>query len=134
MKPKISMITLGVEDLEAATAFYRDGLGLPLFNAEKEGVRFFELAGTWLGLYPQNALAEDIGIHVAEMTGTGSFTLAHNVSSPAAVDAMLAQAVTAGARLIKPGQQVFWGGYSGYFQDPEGYYWEVAFNPFIDLT
>lgn len=68
------------------------------------------------------------------MTGLGSFTLAHNVSSPEAVDALLEQAVNAGARLIKPGQQVFWGGYSGYFQDPEGYYWEVAFNPFIDLT
>lgn len=134
MKAKISMITLGVDDLKAATAFYRDGLELPQFNFASEEVSFFELAGTWLGLYPKNALAEDIGIHPEAMTGSGSFTLAHNVSSPEAVDALLEQAVNAGARLIKPGQPVFWGGYSGYFQDPEGYYWEVAFNPFMDLT
>jgi catechol 2,3-dioxygenase-like lactoylglutathione lyase family enzyme len=134
MKPKISMITLGVEDLEVATAFYRDGLELPQFNFESAGVSFFELAGTWLALYPKKELAEDIGINTTEMTGSPSFTLAHNVSSPEAVDAVLEQAVTAGGRLIKSGQPVFWGGYSGYFQDPEGYYWEIAFNPFIDLT
>ena len=134
MKPKISMITLGVEDLEVATAFYRDGLELPQFNFESEGVSFFELAGTWLALYPTKELAEDIGINTTEMTESPSFTLAHNVSSPEAVDAVLEQAVTAGGRLIKSGQPVFWGGYSGYFQDPEGYYWEIAFNPFIDLT
>lgn len=134
MKAKISMITLGVEDLTAATAFYRDGLQLPQFDFDSADVSFFELTGTWLSLYPKTALAEDIGIPAGDMTGQGSFTLAHNVSSPEAVDALLEQAVNAGARLIKPAQQVFWGGYSGYFQDPEGYYWEVAFNPFVDLS
>lgn len=134
MKPKISIITLGVDDLEKATAFYRDGLGLPQHQFEGEGVSFFALTGTWLALYPKPALAEDIGIDISEVGGTGSFTLAHNVDSPQEVDAVLKQAVAAGARLIKPGQDVFWGGYSGYFQDPEGYFWEVAYNPFEDLT
>lgn len=134
MKPKISLITLGVEDLDRATRFYRDGLGLPQHQFEGEGVSFFELTGTWLALFPKSALAEDIGIELPQGHGVNSFTLAHNVASPEQVDAVLAEAVTAGATLLKPGQDVFWGGYSGYFQDPDGYFWEVAYNPFEDLT
>jgi len=134
MKAKISMITLGVEDLQRATTFYRDGLGLPQHQFEGGGVSFFALSGTWLALYPKQALAEDIGISVESLQGSNSITLAHNVASPAQVDKVLAQAVAAGATLLKPGQDVFWGGYSGYFSDPDGYFWEVAYNPFEDLT
>jgi hypothetical protein len=134
MKAKISMITLGVEDLERATRFYRDGLGLPQHQFEGEGVTFFALTGTWLALYPKQALAEDIGISVDSLQGSNSVTLAHNVASPEDVDKVLAQAVVAGATLLKPGQDVFWGGYSGYFSDPDGHFWEVAYNPFEDLT
>lgn len=134
MKAKISMITLGVEDLERATTFYRDGLKLPQHQFDGEGVSFFALTGTWLALYPKQALAEDIGISVDSLQGRNSVTLAHNVASSAQVDDVLAQAVAAGATLLKPGQDVFWGGYSGYFSDPDGYFWEVAYNPFEDLT
>lgn len=134
MKAKISMITLGVEDLQRATRFYRDGLGLPQHQFEGEGVTFFALTGTWLALYPEQALAEDIGISVDSLKGSNSVTLAHNVASPEDVDKVLAQAVAAGATLLKPGQDVFWGGYSGYFSDPDGHFWEVAYNPFEDLT
>lgn len=134
MKAKISIITLGVDDLERATRFYRDGLELPQHQFEGDGITFFALTGTWLALYPKQALAEDIGIKVDSLQTSNSFTLAHNVSSPEEVDQILSQAVSAGATLLKPGQEVFWGGYSGYFSDPDGYFWEVAFNPFEDLT
>ncbi|KEA64678.1 Lactoylglutathione lyase [Marinobacterium lacunae] len=134
MKAKISMITLGVDNLERATRFYRDGLELPQFEFDSEGVAFFDLEGTWLGLFPREALADDIGLDSAQHSGFSGITLAHNVASKAEVDAVLEQAVSAGATLIKPAQEVFWGGYSGYFQDPEGHYWEVAYNPFMDLT
>lgn len=134
MKPKISLITLGVDDLDRATRFYGEGLGLPQYEFEGEGVAFFSLEGTWLALYPREELARDIGLTGAEGPAAASVTLAHNAPSPEEVDAVLAQAVSAGATLIKPAQEVFWGGYSGYFQDPERHYWEVAFNPFMDLT
>ncbi|MFZ0106165.1 MAG: VOC family protein, partial [Thiobacillus sp.] len=103
------------------------GLGLPRMESPPE-VAFFTLDGTWLGLYPREALAEDAGIS-PEGSGFSGFTLSHNVASEAEVDAVLDQAVTAGARLVKPGQKVFWGGYSGYFSDPDGHLWEVAYNP-----
>lgn len=129
MQPRISMITLGVADLERAIRFYRDGLGLPQLESPPS-VAFFTLNGSWLGLYGREALAEDVGVS-SDGVGFPSFTLAHNVASPAEVDALLAQAVAAGARLVKPGQQVFWGGYSGYFSDPDGFLWEVAHNPLV---
>lgn len=132
MKAKISLITLGVSDLARAEAFYKDGLGLPL-EGDNEGIRFFKLEGTWLALYPKDKLAEDVGISV-EGSGFSGVTLAHNVASPEAVDALLLQAEGAGAVIVKPGQKVFWGGYSGYFTDPDGHLWEVAHNPFMDLT
>ena len=127
MKPRISMVTLGVRDLAASVAFYAQGLGLPRMESPPE-VAFFTLDGTWLGLYGREALAEDATVP-AEGHGFAGVALAHNVASEAEVDAVLAQAVAAGARLVKPGQKVFWGGYSGYFADPDGHLWEVAHNP-----
>jgi len=127
MKPRISMITLGVRDLAAAVKFYEAGLGFPRMESPPE-VAFFTLDGTWLGLYPRQALADDARVSSGG-AGFEGFTLAHNVASEAEVDAVLDQAVAAGAKLVKPGQKVFWGGYSGYFSDPDGHLWEVAHNP-----
>ncbi|MCE8023271.1 VOC family protein [Halomonas desiderata] len=129
MKPRISMITLGVRDLAASIRFYEEGLGLPRMESPPE-VAFFTLNGTWLGLYGREALAEDAGIS-PEGSGFSGIALAHNLASEAEVDELLEQAVAAGAKLVKPGQKVFWGGYSGYFADPDGYLWEVAHNPFV---
>jgi hypothetical protein len=123
------MITLGVADLERSIRFYRDGLGLPQMESPPS-VAFFTLNGSWLGLYGRQALAEDATVS-AEGEGFTGFTLSHNVTSEAAVNALLEQAVAAGAKLVKPGQKVFWGGYSGYFSDPDGFLWEVAHNPFF---
>jgi catechol 2,3-dioxygenase-like lactoylglutathione lyase family enzyme len=121
------MITLGVRDLAASVAFYAQGLGLPRMESPPE-VAFFTLDGTWLGLYGRQALAEDATVQ-AEGSGFTGVTLAHNVASEAEVDALLKQAVAAGGTLVTPGQRVFWGGYSGYFADPDGHLWEVAHNP-----
>jgi catechol 2,3-dioxygenase-like lactoylglutathione lyase family enzyme len=129
VKPHITLITLGVSDLDRSIAFYETGLGLPRKEGP-EGIAFFETEGTMLSLYSRDKLAEDVAVP-AEGSGFRGFTLAHNVESPEAVDATLAEAVAAGAELIKPGQEVFWGGYSGYFKDPDGFYWEVAHNPFL---
>lgn len=134
MKPKISFVTLGVRDLKRSLAFYRDGLGFPTHNyKEGDDSIFFALEGSWLSLYPRDKLAEDAGV---PETGSGfsGVTLAHNVPSKEAADAVFAQAVAAGAKPVKKPQDVFWGGYSGYFADPDGNLWEVACNPFTDLT
>ena len=128
MEPRISIITLGVSDLVRSTAFYRDGLGLPLQEGSGEGIAFFDTQGTWLALYPREELADDATVP-AEGSGFPGFTLAHNVRSKEEVDTLLKQAEEAGAEIIKPAQDVFWGGYSGYFADPDGYLWEVAWNP-----
>ena len=127
MKPRISMITLGVRDLAAATNFYEKGLGFPRMDSPPE-VAFFTLNGTWLGLYGREALAEDAQV-TAEGSGFEGFSLAHNVPSEYEVDEVVAQAVAAGARLVKKPQKVAWGGYSGYFKDLDGHLWEVAHNP-----
>jgi len=129
MKPRISMVTLGVRDLAAATEFYEKGLGFPRMESEPE-VAFFTLNGTWLGLYGLEALAEDAQVS-NEGTGFEGFTLAHNVESEKEVDEVVAQAVAAGATLVKQPQKVFWGGYSGYFKDLDGHLWEVAHNPYF---
>jgi uncharacterized glyoxalase superfamily protein PhnB len=121
------MITLGVRDLAAAVKFYEEGLGFPRMESPPE-VAFFTLNGTWLGLYGREALAEDATVS-AEGHGFESFALAHNVESEAEVDAVVSQAVKAGGTLVKKPQKVFWGGYSGYFKDPDGHLWEVAYNP-----
>jgi len=131
MKPRMSMITLGVEDLARSIQFYEEGLGFPR-HGENEDVAFFSLNGTWLGLYGRTALAEDAGVS-ADGSGFNSFTIAHNVSSAKEVDTIIRQALSAGAKLVKQPQKVFWGGYSGYFQDPDGHLWEIAHNPFIAI-
>lgn len=129
MKPRISMITLGVENLAAAIEFYEHGLGFPRMESPPE-VAFFTLNGTWLGLYGREALAEDATVP-SKGEGFEAFSLAHNVVSEKDVDAIVSQAVSAGATLVKKPQKVFWGGYSGYFSDLDGHLWEVAYNPFF---
>ncbi len=127
MKPRISMITLGVSDLATSVKFYEQGLRFPRMESPPE-VAFFTLDGTWLGLYGREALAEDAHIS-AEGEGFRSFSLAHNLHSETEVDAVMEQAMAAGATLVKKPQKVFWGGYSGYFKDPDGHLWEIAHNP-----
>lgn len=127
MKPRISMLTLGVRDLAASIRFYEQGLGLPRMESPPE-VAFFTLNGTWLALYGRDALAGDAGV-APDGSGFSGIAIAHNVDSEAAVDAVLDEAVAAGAKRVKPGQKTDWGGYAGYFADPDGYLWEVAHNP-----
>ncbi len=127
MKPRISMVTLGVRDLAAAIRFYEKGLGFPRMESPPD-VAFFTLNGTWLGLYGRDALAEDAQVS-AEGQGFEGFALSHNVESEKAVDEVVAEAVAAGATLVKSPQKVFWGGYSGYVKDPDGHLWELAHNP-----
>lgn len=122
------MITLGVEDLPRSIAFYEKGLGFPR-HGDQDDVAFFSLNGTWLGLYGRSALAEDAGVP-AVGSGFNAFTIAHNVASEEEVELVMSQALSAGATLVKKPTKVFWGGYSGYFQDPDGHLWEVAHNPF----
>jgi len=129
MQPRISMITLGVNDLDSSIKFYQEGLGFPRLDFGP-GVAFFKLNGTWLSLYPRESLAEDATVP-AEGNGFESFTLAHNVCSETEVDGVIEQAVSVGATLVKKPQKVFWGGYSGYFKDPDGHLWEVAYNPLV---
>ena len=131
MEPRISIITLGVSDLDRSIRFYRDGLGLPM-QEKSESIAFFLTKGTWLALFPWEELAKDATVP-AEGSGFRGFTLAHNVRSTEAVDALLAQAQEIGAELVKPAAETDWGGYSGYFADPDGYLWEVAWNPYMEL-
>jgi catechol 2,3-dioxygenase-like lactoylglutathione lyase family enzyme len=127
MNPRISMITLGVRDLAASAKFYEEGLGFPRMESPPE-VAFFTLNGTWLGLYGREALATDATVS-SEGRGFESFTLSHNVHSEAEVDELISQVAEAGAIIVKQPQKVFWGGYSGYFKDPDSHLWEVAYNP-----
>ena len=127
MEPRISLITLGVDDLERARRFYTT-LGFPVRPESQEGVVFLQLNGLWLSLYPRHALADDAGV-VPEGEGFRGITLAHNVRNKEEVAQVLAQAEAAGGRIVKPAQDVFWGGHSGYFADPDGFLWEVAWNP-----
>jgi len=126
MEPRISFVTLGVRDFDRATRFYRDVLGLPQLPSPP-GITFFEMGRTWLALYPWDELAADAGVP-AEGSGFRGFALAHNVSAQAEVDPLLARVAAAGGRIVKPGQRADWGGYSGYFADPDGFLWEVAYN------
>lgn len=133
MKAKISLITLGVGDLERSIRFYRDGLGF-VPQGEYDDVAFFPLDNVMLSLYPREKLAADALTENTPAGGFPGFTLAHNVASPETVDEVIAFAVAAGARLVKTARKADWGGYSGYFADPDGFLWEVAWNPFMDLT
>jgi len=138
MKPRITVITLGVDDLEQSVRFYRDGLGLAtegIIGTEFENgaVAFFDLqAGLKLALWPRTSLAQDSGLPLRAPSPT-EFSLGHNVDSRDEVDAVMAQAATAGAVLVRAAQETFWGGYAGYFQDPDGHVWEVVWNPGMDL-
>ncbi|MDS0283977.1 VOC family protein [Haloarcula onubensis] len=126
MDPKISLVTIGVKDLDESIQFYRDGLDLPMRDREPDSdVAFFTLKGAWLSVYPREKLAEDATVP-DDGTGFSGMTLAHNVTSEDEVDAVLAEAKAAGGRIVKPAQDTFWGGYSGYFADPDDHLWEVA--------
>jgi catechol 2,3-dioxygenase-like lactoylglutathione lyase family enzyme len=127
MEPRISFVTLGVADLERATRFYADGLRLPRLKSPPT-VSFFELGKTWLALYPRDLLAADAGVP-AEGFGFAGFTLAHNVRSASEADRLLNEVVRAGGRIVRPAHHTDWGGYAGYFADPDGFLWEVAWNP-----
>ena len=134
MKAKVSIITLGVRDIARSLVFYRDGLGFKPHNyRDGDDHVMFKMDGSWLSLYPRDKLAEDATVP-DDGRGFSGITLARNEPSKPKVDATFAEAVRAGAKPVKQPQDVFWGGYSGYFADPDGYLWEVAFNPFTDLT
>ncbi|BCJ76536.1 hypothetical protein CS0771_60800 [Catellatospora sp. IY07-71] len=130
---RISIVTLGVADLARSTAFYR-ALGWPLSGRSSVEISFFRTGGALLALYPTAALAADALLPAQDVTGFRGGTYAINVGSESAVDASLAVAVAAGAELLKPAQKVEWGGYSGYFADPDGHAWEIAYNPFWPLN
>jgi catechol 2,3-dioxygenase-like lactoylglutathione lyase family enzyme len=134
MKPRITLITLGVGDLERAVGFYRDGLGWKTDGIvgkefEHGAVAFFDLMnGLRVALWPRKSLSHDSGLPVGTPSST-DICLAHNVRSQAEVDAVMAEAKNAGAKIVKPAQKTFWGGYAGYFADPDQHLWEVAWNP-----
>ncbi|EEF24769.1 VOC family protein [Methylophilus sp. QUAN] len=134
MKPYISVITLGVDDLERSLCFYRDGLGFEtegIIGQEFEygTVVFIQLAaGLKLALWPRKSMSHDTGLALGPASAT-EFTLGHNVLSAQEVDHVMAHAVSAGANILKPAHETFWGGYAGYFQDPDGHVWEVVWNP-----
>lgn len=133
MKSKISIITLGVKDVEASKTFYQQ-LGFTLQD-EQGDFAMFEMEGTRLSLFPADKLAEDAGLSAEEFTsGRSNMTLARNEPSKEAVDKAIQEARSIGATILKEPQEVFWGGYSGYFEDPDGFLWEVAYNPFTDLS
>jgi uncharacterized protein len=138
MKPRITVLTIGVDDLEASLRFYRDGLGLPtqgIVGTEFEhgAVAFFELqAGLILALWPRADLAHDAGIPQSPPSPT-DLSIAHNVASREEVDEVIEQAKRAGATIVKPARDTFYGGYAGYFQDPDAHLWEVAWNPQIEI-
>ncbi len=126
MQPRINVVTLGVRDFARSLAFYREGLGWPA--RVMEDIAFFMLNGVVFALYPRVRLAEDATVP-EEGSGFSGFTLAYCGRNEAEVDEVLTLAADLGARIIKPAQKVFWGGYSGYFADPDGFLWEVAYNP-----
>jgi len=128
MEPRISIITLGVADLERAYQFYHHGLGFPTTRTPEDGIIFFQTGGVCLALYPADKLAEDVSPDFpAQRTRFPGITLAHNTREKAQVDQILQRAEAAGGKLEKPAADTSWGGYSGYFSDPDGYLWEVAY-------
>ena len=132
MEPRLSLVTLGVADIARARKFY-EALGFKASSASQESVVFLSAGGVVLSLYGRAALAEDARVENSA-PGFAGVTLAHNCRTEAEVDAVIAHAVACGATLRKPAQKVFWGGYSGYFADPDGHLWEVAHNPFFPLA
>lgn len=138
MKPRITVLTIGVDDLKKSLKFYRDGLGLKtegIVGEEFEygAVVFFELEnGLNLALYPRKSLAHDSGMPFQPPSAT-EFSIGHNVNSKKEVDAVMTQAKKAGAKIVKSAQKTFWGGYAGYFQDPDEHLWEIAWNPALEV-
>lgn len=134
MIPRVTVITLGVSSLEKSTAFYRSVFGI-VPNADYEGVVFFELPGTWVTLYPRSKLVEDISASLSPVPGGFcGMTLAYNARGRAEVQAIFELAVEAGATIAKVPQETFWGGFSGYFADPDGYFWEIVWGPMFDFA
>lgn len=131
LQQRVSLITLGVTDMEQSAAFY-EALGWRRAESP-DGVVAFDLISQTLGLYPLDKLAEDIGVPV-ETLGTGAMTLSYNTRSAAEVDQAMALAAEAGAKILRPASDIFWGGYIGYFQAPDGHIWEIAYNPFSPLS
>jgi uncharacterized protein len=132
MEQRVSIVTLGVSDLQCSREFYQR-LGWRQSMANTEGIAFFQTGGMALALYPRHELAKDANVS-AHGEGFSGISLAHNARTRAEVDAVLQEAVAAGANLIKPAQEAFWGGYSGYFSDPDGFLWEVAWNPSFPIA
>ena len=137
MEPRISIITLGVEQLARAVDFYAEGLDLPFaeeFDPDEDGIAFLKVGpGLRLALYPWDKLAEDAR-QTPDGEGFRGVTIAHNVRRRDQVDEVIAQVADAGAEVVKEPQEVFWGGYSGYFADPDGHLWEVAYNPYDEIA
>ena len=139
MKPRITVITLGVDSLEKSLKFYRDGLGFPTKGIicrkfEYGAVAFFDLQnGLKLALWPRKSIARDSNIALQKFSAT-ELTIGHNVNNKKEVDLVMKQAKEAGAKIVKPAEDTFWGGYAGYFQDPDGHLWEVVWNPQIKIV
>ena len=135
MEPKITLLTLGVSDLERAVAFYRDGLGWPKSDVGGDEVAFFKTGGVVLALFPRASFAADIGVEVddVEHGGFPRFSLAHNVAEEGQVDSVLAEAAEAGGTIVKEAQEIFFGRH-GFFADPDGFLWEVAWNPSFPMA
>lgn len=131
MEQRVSLITLGVDDLEVSAGFY-EALGWTRVDSP-DGVIAFDLIGQTLGLYPKTGLAEELGVDVKDIGGFSGVTLAHNVANKQDVALLLAKVAAAGGKVLKPAQDVFWGGHHGYFADLDGHIWEVAHNPFSAL-
>ena len=134
MAPRLNLVTLGVTDLSRARRFYCEGLGFVPSSTSNEHVVFLDAGGVVLALWGRKELAEDARLPSAVGSGFSGFSLAHNLAGKAEVDAFMAQAERAGAKVLKAPGHTFWGGYSGYFEDPDGFVWEVAHNPFWPLT
>lgn len=132
MKQNFTLITLGATNFERAVKFYEKGLGWKKSKASMDDIAFFQLSGIILSIYPKKMLAKDATIS-GKGTGFGGITLSHNTSSEKEVEEILKKVVKHGAKIVKPAQKVFWGGYSGYFKDTEGHLIEVAYNPFWKL-
>lgn len=131
MEPRISIITFGVADLERSFRFYKDGLGFPTSGKLDDGIIFFKTGGICFAIYPKDKLVEEVdGKFSSERDRFRTFTVAHNTRQKEEVDEVLRLAAQAGGKIEKPAQDAFWGGYSGYFSDPDGYLWEVAYADF----
>ena len=132
MEPRLSLVTLGVSNLERSARFYEKVMCFPRLPSAKS-IAFFELGRVWLGLYPRESLAADIGVP-AESSGFTGVTLAHNVHSVKEVDRWMAEVEAGGAKVVKRAKTAEWGGYSGYIEDPDGFIWEIAYNPHFPHT